>query len=304
MKFHWNICVIMNHKGEQLKANLYILAGQSNMDGQGLVSDLPDCLTEIKNNAWIYSPNHRDDQQPIDDRGFWDLLRPGYGDGYHTDGERIFLSDRFGPELSYAERMGKFNPEAKILIYKYAKGGSSIHSDAATDWGCWDPDYDQGNGINQWTHFRHHLHRAIELAEKEFGCVTPAGIVWHQGESDASHTRSIAEAYQENLSKVLNGIRREVGDSTLPVVVGQISDSMLGRGKRKNTYPFGDIVKSAQQKCAEEDSHAELVTTPENHSFSDAWHYDSQTYIELGYRFANAMMDLRRSLYQHQDANH
>lgn len=273
--------------------DLYILAGQSNMDGQGLVSDLPGFLSEIHDHAWIYDPNRRDDQQPIDDRGFWEKLKPGHGDGYQTDGKRSFLSDTFGPELSFVERLRDFNPEKKVLIFKYAKGGSSIHPDAATDWGCWHPDYNRGTGINQWTHFRHHLNRAIDMAEKRFGSVKPAGIVWLQGESDASHTRTIAEEYTGNLSRVLNRMREEARDLTLPVVVGEISDSMLVCGKRQQTYPFGDIVKTAQRQFAEQDKHAALVTAPENHGFIDAWHYDSQTYIDLGVRFADAMMDLR-----------
>jgi len=283
---------MMNHNKEQKRANLYILAGQSNMDGQGFVSDLPDRLTDSRNDAWIYSPNRRDDQQPIDEHGFWDELKPGFGEGFRTDGTRNIHSDRFGPELTFAERIGELSPETPILIYKYAKGGSSIHPDAATDWGCWDPEYERGNGINQWTHFQFHLHRSVELANKRFGSAIPAGIVWHQGESDASHTRGIAEAYQKNLATVVNRMRQELGDMTLPVVVGQISDSMLGRGKRQSTYPFGELVQFAQREFVTNDAYAAVVTAPKNHGFIDAWHYDSQTYIDLGIRFADAMIDL------------
>ena len=275
--------------------NLYILAGQSNMDGEGSVDDLPSNLNKVFDNAWIYNPNRRDDQQPIENTGFWEKLKPGHGSGYRTDGNRSYYSDKFGPELSFASRMLEIRPEHKILIYKYAKGGSSIHPDAGSDWGCWHTEYNRGNCINQWTHFQHHLHRALETAGIKFGRTVPAGIAWHQGESDASHTRSIAEGYDENLSKVLNGIRKEVGYSALPIAVGQISDSMMGRGKRKQTYPFGDIVKSAQRQFVEEDKQTALVTAPENHGFIDAWHYDSQTYIELGYRFADALMDLQHT---------
>lgn len=277
--------------------NLYILAGQSNMDGEGYVDELPSHLNRVFDNAWIYNPNRRDDQQPMDDRGFWEKLRPGHGAGFHTDGSRNYYSEKFGPELSFASKLLEKRPERKILIYKYAKGGSSIHPDAASDWGCWHTEYNRGNRINQWTHFQH-LHRAIETAERTFGLTVPAGIVWHQGESDASHTRTIAEAYGGNLSAVLNKMREELNNRSLPIAVGQISDSMMGRGKRKNTYPFGDIVKSAQRKFVEEDNHAALVTAPENHGFIDAWHYDSQTYIELGYRYADALMDLQHANWQ------
>jgi len=262
------------------------------MDGEGIVGELPKRLDKIFENAWIYSPNRRDDQQPVDNRGFWEALRPGHGFGYSTDGSRGFHSGKFGPELSFASKLLENRPEHKVLIYKYAKGGSSIHPDAATDWGCWDPEYNRGNCINQWIHFQYHLHRAIETAEREFGRIVPAGIVWHQGESDASHTRTIANSYHKNLSVLMNRMRDELHDASLPIVIGQISDSMMGRGKRKHTFPFGDVVKTAQREFAENDDHAAIVAAPEGHGFSDAWHYDSETYIELGKRFANAMMDL------------
>lgn len=285
-------------KVPQSGLNLYILAGQSNMDGEGYVDELPSHLNRVFDNAWIYNPNRNEDQQPVENRGFWEKLRPGHGSGFRTDGRRNYYSDKFGPELTFASRLLEKRPEQKILIYKYAKGGSSIHSDVATGWGCWDPDYHRGNGINQWTHFQHHFHRAIETAERKFGLAVPAGIAWHQGESDASHTRTIAEAYGEKLSGLLNKIREELSNRSLPIAVGQISDSMMGRGKRKQTYPFGDIVKSAQQRFVEQDNHVALVTAPENHGFIDAWHYDSQTYIELGYRFADGLMDLRQTDWQ------
>ncbi|CAN5223046.1 hypothetical protein BH23BAC3_BH23BAC3_33750 [soil metagenome] len=166
-----------------MKTDLYILAGQSNMDGEGFVNDLPAHLSDVQEGAWVYSPNRRDDQQPVDDRGFWEPLSPGHGAGYRTDGEKSFLSNRFGPELSFAKRLREQNPGRNILIYKYAKGSSSIHPDINTGWGCWDTDNTKGNGINQWSHFRHHLYRSIKKAEEAFGSLHPAGIVWHQGES-------------------------------------------------------------------------------------------------------------------------
>lgn len=280
-------------KSKQKYVDFYILAGQSNMNGHGFVSDLPAELKKQKDDVWIYNPNRREDQQLPDDEGFWEVLQPGHGTGAAVQNGRRILSDRFGPELSFARTLRQEEPGRSIAIYKYAKGGSSIHADAAGDWGCWAPDYRRGNGINQWTHFCHHLHRSLEQVKEMFNSVQPAGIVWHQGESDASHTRTIAESYAGNLSNILNRMREEVGDRSLPVVVGQISDSMLGRGKRRDTYPFGEIVKSAQRQFVEQDNHAALVTAPEEHGFIDAWHYDSQTYIDLGVRFAYAMIELQ-----------
>lgn len=272
------------------RALFYILAGQSNMNGHGFVKDLPPELNKQQEGVWIYNPNRGDDQQEPDPEGYWEIHQPGHGSGAAVNKGQRILSDRFGPELSFAKRIREKKPNHTILIYKYAKGGSSIHPKISTGWGCWDPDYTLGNGINQWTHFSYHLHRCLKKAEENFGAIRISGILWHQGESDASHTRSIAEVYENKLTRLLNSMREEIGDGKLPVAVGRISDSMMGRGKRNTTYPFGEIVMAAQQKFTKKDPQSALVTLPDGHGFIDEWHYDSQAYIDLGHRFAEAIM--------------
>jgi len=122
----------------------------------------------------------------------------------------------------------------------------------------------------------------------------PASIVWLQGESDASHTRKIAKSYRENLTVLMNRIRDEIHICSLPIVIGQISNSMIGHGKRKNTFPFGDDVKTAKRKFMENDDRFSIVAAPGGHGFIDAWHYDSQTYIELGKRFSDVIKELKK----------
>ena len=39
--------------------------------------------------------------------GKWSSLKPGHGVGFKTDGHSNFLSERFGPELSFASTLNK-----------------------------------------------------------------------------------------------------------------------------------------------------------------------------------------------------
>jgi hypothetical protein len=275
--------------------HLYILAGQSNMDGMGFVSDLTSELNAPQEGTIIYNPTRRDDQQPVQDFGKWEPLQPGHGYGHRyiqeNKAEREVLSGRFGPELSFASRLRELRPQHNIALFKYAKGGSSIHPDTPDDWGCWDPDFDVNSGINQWTHFEHHYRRATNKrgsfeqdAEME---LKPGGIVWMQGESDAAYSEKIARAYSVNLEKVIHRMRSLTGKQNLPVVIGQISGT--GMEGSKPALPWAEIVQEAQQTFVEQDANAALVQTPEGHGWLDAWHYDSETYLELGKRFAEAM---------------
>jgi hypothetical protein len=272
--------------------NVYILAGQSNMDGLGLVSELPEALLGIQKNVWIYNPNRRDDQQNIDDTGFWEILREGHGSGFATDGSQSYYSDKFGIELSFAKSLQELDSSQNILLIKYAKGGASIHQDAGAEWGSWTPDYTLGNGINQWTHFEHHYRRAISQFD-ENSILIPSGILWLQGESDASHTKGIADDYLSNLQNLISRMRDLTGNQRIPVVIAQISESNLAEGSTNKVLRWGEIIQRAQLDFVLQDSNAAIIYPPLEIGWLDPWHYDSKTYVKLGERFALAIHKLQ-----------
>lgn len=276
--------------------DVYILAGQSNMDGLGLVKNLPDDLNTINPEVFIYNPNRRNDQEEIEDIGYWEALRPGHGSGFSIVSGESRYSDKFGVELTFAKRMRDLNPSQRIALFKYAKGGASIHPDAAGNWGSWSPDFTKGNGINQFDHFSFHLKRAFGLSDidqdgtKER--LRPAGILWLQGESDASYSNEIAGQYKENVRHLMNEIRALTGVSNLPVVIARISESHMDEDKLLLT--FGEAVRQGQKDFATEDINAAYIDAPEGHGWLDPWHYDSATYIELGKRYADKMYALKK----------
>ena len=118
----------------------------------------------------------------------------------------------------------------------------------------------------------------------------PAGILWMQGESDASWTDSTAMHYQSNLKRLMDLIRAAFWTDDLPVVIGRISDS--GRATTGIVWPFGDIVRKAQYDFTADDPCAALVISTDEYDYSDPWHYDTAGYIDLGTRFAQSMMTL------------
>ncbi|MFH5831677.1 sialate O-acetylesterase [Halalkalibaculum sp. DA384] len=274
---------------------LYILAGQSNMDGMGFVSELPPDLNRTQENVLIYNPNRKDDGEPPEDIGRWVELGPGHGYGHrftrNEEGEMSLPSGRFGPELAFAARIRTLHAGRGVALLKYARSGSSIHPETPDDWGCWDPDVED---VNQWTHFKYHYRRAVSRAGRdrdgEVLKLSPAGILWVQGESDAAYTKEIAEAYEENLEKIIGRMRKLTGHPQLPVVIAGVSET--GREEGRPALPWAGIVRQAQEKVAGNDACAAFVRPPEGHGWIDPWHYDSQTYIELGRRMAEAMAEL------------
>ncbi len=196
-------------------------------------------------------------------------------------------------ELTLARRLRELNGSHPIALLKYSKGGTSIHVDAARDFGCWDPDFTKGNGVNQYDHFLATLRRALVVRDIDGDgtddTLVPAGIVWMQGESDAGD-EAIARQYEANLRRLMDLIRAALRVDDLPVVVGRISDS--GQDTDGKVWDFGDVLRQAQANFCRKDACAALVTSTDGYGYSDKWHYDTAGYIDLGVHFADALYKL------------
>ena len=271
---------------------VYYLGGQSNMDGYGYVDQLPENLASPLADVPIFHGNTSKDGTPTDGKGLWEPLRPGHGVGFKSDGKANVYSKRFGVELTFAHAIKAATPERNIAIIKYSRGGTSIDEAAAGDFGCWEPDFQGTNGINQYDHFLATIRHAWADPDiDDDGTpdrLIPAGIVWMQGESDAHFTPEIAGRYQSNLRRLMDLIRAALRLDDLPVVVGQISYAK----KNPPSWKHGEIVRAAQAAYADSDPDATLVTTTDSYGYSDPWHYDSAGYIDLGRQFARAALSL------------
>lgn len=282
-----------NPKGNEY--HLYYLGGQSNMDGYGYVSDLPSDLSGEIEGVMIYHGNTSGDNTEVDGRGLWGTLCPGHGAGFSSDGITNKYSDRFGLELSFAEKLKQLFPDEKIAIIKYSRGGTSIDTSAAGWFGAWLPAYTGGNGINQYDHFMAAAKGALAVkdidGDGKDDRLIPSGIIWMQGESDANNEYATS-IYKENLALLVDSIRSLFSAPGMPVAIGRISDSHNDADSL--VWTWGDAVREAQAKYVSEDGHAALVTSTDNYGYSDPWHYDSKGYLDLGEKYAEAIAGLRR----------
>ena len=273
---------------------LYFLGGQSNMDGYGYVKELGEGFN-APDATYIFHGNPSPDAKPVDGRGLWTKLRPGHGVGFSSDGTTNRYSNRFGVELTFASRLRELAPSDKIAIVKYSRGGTSIAIDAAGPFGCWDPDFTggqgAGKGINQYDHFLATVRNSMATSDidgdGEADKLTPAGIVWMQGESDAAYSAEIAGQYEANLRRLMDLIRAAFRVDDIPVVIGRISDS--GQEDDGTIWDHGEVVRKAQADFVKKDGTAAIVTSTDSYGYSDKWHYDSKGYIDLGTKFAEAL---------------
>lgn len=163
---------------------IFLLAGQSNMAGRGLVQPADTVsssrvLMLNKNNEWVYA------KEPFH---YYEPGRTGLDCG---------LS--FGKELSHL-----YGKNITIGLVPCAIGGSSIEQ-----W-LGDSNY---RGVKLYSNF---LQKA--QAASQTGIIK--GLLWHQGESNAG-ARSYKN-YKENLQVFFERVRKDLNQPDLPVYAGQL----------------------------------------------------------------------------------
>lgn len=274
------------------------LGGQSNMDGYGFTRDLPDELKQGVASVPLFHGNSEPDGVAANGYGEWGTVMPGHGVGFKASGQGVKRSDRFGVELSLAQTLVQAFPEKRFAFIKYSRGGTSIDqlASAAERFGCWEPDFQggkgTGKGINQYDHFLATLNHAYAVSDIDgdgtADRLIPAGIIWMQGESDGNELE-VAQRYQQNLKRLMDLVRAAFRTDDLPVVVGRIADS--GQDADGVRWDYGKQVRKAQQDYADDDPKAAWVNT-DGYGFSDPYHYNSAGYLDLGQKFANALIGL------------
>ncbi len=245
--------------------DVFLLAGQSNMDGRGLVSELPEEHKRPVDNAIIFYRNS------VQSSEGWQTLVPGFSVPPKYKGG--FPSPTFGPEIGFARSMLQGKPERRLALIKGSKGGTSLRTD-------WKPGA-KGDKDSQGPRYRDFI-ETIRMATKQLrdrgDQFTIRGFLWHQGESDK---KSSTDTYRRRLKEFIVHIREDVGVPDLPVVVGEVYDN----GQR-------DSVRAAIQAVAAESSTVGLVSSEGTTTSDPGTHFDTKSQLLLGTRYANAMREL------------
>ena len=177
------LCTTATETGaEQL--DLYLLIGQSNMAGRGVVTpedrkESDRVLALNKDNKWV----------PAADPIHFDKKQAGVG-----------------PGRTFGLVMAKADQSARIGLIPCAVGGTSIRK--------WKPGAKDGNtGTHPYDDMRTRLKVALQSG-------TVKGILWHQGESDGKMGES--GLYEPALVELIKRVRADCGDPSIPFLIGQL----------------------------------------------------------------------------------
>jgi len=242
----------------QERTDVFLLLGQSNMKGRGIMPDEP------ARDPRIVMMHLRDDR--------WYVARHPL----HLVGDaRTFQgadNAGVGPGLAFAEALLARNPRARIALVPCAVGGSSINL-----WQKGARLYDAA------------LRRALlaRQATASTGGVI-RGALWLQGEADA--TAAGLPAHEAKLLKLVDDLRADLGIPDLPFLactIGEMTRPDDDPARLRLKAEMNRLLLSLPTKRPHADSvDARELTT----HLGDFVHFDAATQNEIGRRYARQFL--------------
>jgi hypothetical protein len=222
---------------------IFILAGQSNMAGRGFVQP-KDTVSSLQ-------------VVTLDKNNQW---------VYSKEPLHYYEPSRTGLDcgLSFGKKLAAvYKKKITIGLVPCAVGGSSIEQ-----W-IGDSTY---RDVTLYSNL-------INKAKKAAAYGTIKGVLWHQGETNASAGNY--KNYKENLELFFTKLRNDLGDSALPVYTGH-----LGSFLNRRTNPFADSINNDLQKLSSSSKNFYVINTSDLTPKHDSIHFNSRSQRIMGERFA------------------
>jgi len=205
---------------------VFILAGQSNMDGNANISTI-DFLGEDKEHGALLKKFKPDGKALVTREDVWVAHRGVYGNlapGYGARRSDDTLGNCIGPEYAFGYFLGEALDE-QVLLIKYATGGQSLYQNfrppsAGLPAGAKPEDFG-----NQYRGLIGYVHDTLNNLKERFPGYDEkagyeiAGFVWFQGYNDM-FDENAREDYGKNLVYLIKDLRKEFKAPEMKVVVG------------------------------------------------------------------------------------
>lgn len=239
-----------------------LLMGQSNMAGHGCIrpgdpwqkgdrSPVPGVLV-LGGQCALRSPRPRG----------WTRWRPAAHPLHLNQG-----SAGFGLGLPFAVQLLEDTHATRVGLIPAAWGGAGIDS------------------LGRGTSLYENAVRRARIAARHG---TLAGVLWHQGETDASR-EPLVRSHPAKLTRLIGDLREDLENPALPFVIGDLAP--FGDDRRKlEAIERRARIRAGLRQVAEEDPHAAFVES-DGLTGSDNVHFDRASLIEFGKRYAAAFLE-------------
>ena len=253
--------------GDVLVGDLWVLAGQSNMEGVGDLVDVqkPDPLVHSFDqlDAWGVAREPLHNLPGAVDRVHWRKNKQGEPERYTGEALAKFNETRkkgAGLGLPFAVEMVR-RTGVPVGLVPCAHGGTSMDQ--------WSPELKDKGGDSLYG-------ATIRRFQAVGGRVT--GVLWYQGESDANS--KAAPLFSDKFRALIGAFRRDFGQSDLPFYYVQI-----GRYTDKANIADWFVVQEAQREAERDVARSGMVSAVDV-GLDDAIHVSTQDQKRVGRRLA------------------
>jgi hypothetical protein len=290
--------LVLAQQSGKSPVKVFILAGQSNMQGHGRISGPAGTLESLVVNdaqgmhAYLGSANGqwtvRDDVWITYERSATEIRSGGLTAGYGVNNTSI------GPELGFGHVIGDAL-DNQVLLIKTCWGGKSLAADFRPP----------SSGGTVGFYYAEML-RLVDKALANLATTFPdydgqgyelTGIFWHQGWNDRVN-QGFNDEYEVNLANFIHDIRLDLGAPGLPFVI-----ATTGMTGWDDTHPRALSLMEAQLAVAQYPEFEGNVVTVDTRDFyrpvgespsSQGYHWNSNgiTYLEIGLASATALKEL------------
>jgi len=225
---------------------IFILAGQSNMAGQGERSKLPAAYRRNPANvSYFYN-------------------------GYKTPLNHFA---HFGPEIGFAHAISKRFPRHQIKIVKFAVGGTSMLA--------WAPNWSaQRANLTRNASAGPLFKKLLQTVNANYDDKKTriSTVLWVQGEADAKYP-AVARQYKNNLRNFVIALRRRLDNRMTQFLVAGVNPPI-------KQFPASALVNRAQKQVVSSLPNMQFIRTSDLTKRADQLHYDTSGQLRLGKRFA------------------
>lgn len=248
--------------------DVWILAGQSNMQGIGRMVDIkPNANPAIRA---LYIPN----EWGMANHPLHELGKSHYkvhSVTFHKELTNVNIRGA-GPGLAFAEKMYELTHVPQGLIAS-AHGGRNLYKD-------WDPDkLKDGEYSLYGATYERYLDSGSNVA----------GVFWYQGCSDAN--QEMVSSYTDNMIKLVEAFRRDF-QAELPFIQVQIGCCTWSRDRVSSMMECWTSIREQQRMLHEKIKNFDTVHTTALR-LSDSIHLSSKSQEILGRDAAEAMFCLK-----------
>lgn len=141
------------------------------------------------------------------------------------------------------------------------------------------PCADGGTKVESWLPGKLLFDHAVMQCRLAMRTSTLAGIIWHQGESNA-HTDPAL--YKKRVRTVFEGLRRELGIPDLPIVAGEISENCAPKWEISKT---ADKINAVYYELEKELPNLAIASSKGLTLKDDGIHFSSVSLREFGIRY-------------------